>query len=246
MAITIVKLGNVKGPKGDKGDTGLQGPKGNTGATGAQGPKGERGDTGAQGPKGDTGPAGNINTSVATFTQASSLSNINSGDTGSTIFGKIKKYFADMTLSAFATIVNNATTTVANTVLDGRMGKLLMDEILALNRNWKNNTYVTDKLLPYSWCTYAGGGYIEQGRRIDVDIAFSSTRSTFVNADVAVLNGFPVPLRDSSLDVITKNSAGGIVHGVCRVGRGDSIGYINIPEYATGQNIIVKGWYYIS
>lgn len=92
----------------------------------------------------DLGPVrGDINDSVATFTQAEARENINSGETGKTIFGKIKKHFADMTLSAFATIVNNATTTVTNTVLDGRMGKILMDEILALNRNkiTEVNTY---------------------------------------------------------------------------------------------------------
>ena len=90
----------------------------------------------------DLGPVrGDINDSVATFEQASSRANINSGDTGSTIFGKIKKYFADMTLSAFATIVNNATTTAANTVLDGRMGKTLMDLITELNRNIENMTF---------------------------------------------------------------------------------------------------------
>ena len=49
---------NIKGAKGDKGDTGAQGPKGDTGDTGAQGPKGDTGDTGAQGPKGDTGDTG--------------------------------------------------------------------------------------------------------------------------------------------------------------------------------------------
>ena len=72
-------LGMVKGPKGDKGDTGSQGPKGDTGLQGPQGPKGDaftfedftteqlaslkgpKGDTGAQGlkgDKGDTGPQG--------------------------------------------------------------------------------------------------------------------------------------------------------------------------------------------
>ena len=40
---------NIKGPKGDKGDTGAQGPKGDKGDTGTQGPKGDKGDTGAQG-----------------------------------------------------------------------------------------------------------------------------------------------------------------------------------------------------
>ncbi len=52
------------GPKGDKGDPGLQGPKGDTGAQGAtgpvgpQGPKGDAGAQGPQGPKGETGPQG--------------------------------------------------------------------------------------------------------------------------------------------------------------------------------------------
>ena len=55
------------GPKGDKGDTGIQGPpgakgdKGDTGATGPPGAKGDTGNTGATGPpgaKGDTGDTG--------------------------------------------------------------------------------------------------------------------------------------------------------------------------------------------
>ena len=61
---------DFKGPKGDKGETGLTGPKGDkgdAGATGAvepKGPQGEKGETGAVGPKGaqgekgETGPAG--------------------------------------------------------------------------------------------------------------------------------------------------------------------------------------------
>ncbi|CUO13823.1 Collagen triple helix repeat (20 copies) [[Eubacterium] contortum] len=135
MATSTVDLGSVKGPKGDtgaqgpKGDTGPQGPEGAKGATGAQGPKG---DTGATGPQ---GPAGNINTSIATFTQASTRANIESGDTGSTIFGKIKKWFADLGTAAFCAVVNNATTTAANTVLDGRMGKTLQSGIDELNSN---------------------------------------------------------------------------------------------------------------
>ena len=45
---------NIKGPKGDTGETGPQGPKGDTGETGPQGPKG---DTGPQGPAGDVSHA---------------------------------------------------------------------------------------------------------------------------------------------------------------------------------------------
>ena len=52
---------DFEGPKGDKGDIGLQGPKGDkgdTGPRGPQGPKGDKGDTGPRGPQGEIGPLG--------------------------------------------------------------------------------------------------------------------------------------------------------------------------------------------
>ena len=48
-------LGSLRGPKGEKGDTGATGPKGDTGLTGPTGPKGDTGDAGPKGDKGDTG-----------------------------------------------------------------------------------------------------------------------------------------------------------------------------------------------
>lgn len=53
-----ILIGNIKGPQGEKGDTGATGLQGPQGATGEQGPQGEKGDTGATGPKGDTGATG--------------------------------------------------------------------------------------------------------------------------------------------------------------------------------------------
>ena len=53
-----VDVGNIQGPKGDKGDTGAQGPKGDKGDTGETGPQGEQGIQGEQGPKGDKGDTG--------------------------------------------------------------------------------------------------------------------------------------------------------------------------------------------
>ena len=47
-----------QGPKGDKGDQGIQGPKGDKGDQGVQGPKGDKGDQGIQGSKGDQGIQG--------------------------------------------------------------------------------------------------------------------------------------------------------------------------------------------
>ncbi len=75
---------------------------------------------------------------VQTFSRAASRANIASGEANKTLFGKISKWFADLGVSgiaAFAKIVNNGTTTVANTVLDGRFGKILLDRIVAAEKN---------------------------------------------------------------------------------------------------------------
>ena len=53
-----VNVGALKGPKGDKGNTGDTGPQGPKGDTGPQGPKGDTGAIGSQGPKGDKGADG--------------------------------------------------------------------------------------------------------------------------------------------------------------------------------------------
>lgn len=102
---------------------------------------------------------GDINDSQAIFTQASTRSNIASGETGSTIFGKIKKWFADLGAAAFCSVVNNATTTAANTVLDGRMGKTLQNGIDSLNSNLSQGGVDND----VGYSKFPDGTYIQWG-----------------------------------------------------------------------------------
>lgn len=94
---TVAKWVYACNLKGIKGDTGAKGDPGTAG------PKGEKGNTGEQGPKGDT-PTVADNMTVA-FTQASSRSNIATGEKLSVIMGKIKKFFADLTAPAFAQMI---------------------------------------------------------------------------------------------------------------------------------------------
>ena len=89
---------------------------------------------------------GDINDSQATFTQSETRTNIVSGEKGSVIFGKIKKWFADLGTAAFCTVANNATTTAANTVLDGRMGKTLQTGIDTLNNYRGGMSFSTQRL----------------------------------------------------------------------------------------------------
>lgn len=75
-----------------------------------------------------------IGNTPITFTQAADRTNLATGDTVKTAFGKITKWFADLgaaTIAAFQTVANNLTTTVAGSVLDARQGKILSDNITA-------------------------------------------------------------------------------------------------------------------
>ena len=63
------------------------------------------------------------------FEMAENRGNIESGETTSIIFGKIKKWFTDLKEAAFATIVNHCLATEPGTVLDGRVGKDLQEQI---------------------------------------------------------------------------------------------------------------------
>lgn len=79
--------------------------------------------------------SGNFSWKHPSFSQATSRENISSGEKLSVSLGKIMKFFADVISKsvAFMTVVNNGTTTAANTLLDGRMGKTLLDKYNALN-----------------------------------------------------------------------------------------------------------------
>lgn len=89
-----------------------------------------------QGPQGPQGPAGNIDDledATVTFNQASTRTNINSGDSVATLFGKIKKWFADLGTAAFQGVSNVLTQTSSGYVLDARQGKTLADRIGTLS-----------------------------------------------------------------------------------------------------------------
>ncbi|MFQ9479447.1 collagen-like protein [Waltera sp.] len=144
---TVAKWVYACNLKGIKGDTGAKGDPGTAG------PKGEKGDTGEQGPKGDT-PTVADNMTVA-FTQASSRSNIATGEKLSVIMGKIKKFFADLTAPAFAQMITTKEDLLATKVtgyvpdakavadtyteLNGKLGNygndIIMGKLLSVNDN---------------------------------------------------------------------------------------------------------------
>ncbi len=100
---------------------------------------------------------GDISGKTVKFSEAETRENINTGESTATMFGKIKKWFADLKNIAFTgnysdllnvpEIVNNRTTTKEGTVLDGRQGKAIQDEFDKLNTNISRKVTVNTNLV---------------------------------------------------------------------------------------------------
>ena len=85
---------------------------------------------------------GDASNATVTFTQATTRANIATGETTATLFGKIKKWFADMTAAAFAQVITSNTdlmaTTVAGYLPDALAVKQQFDSV---NSNFKKVAY---------------------------------------------------------------------------------------------------------
>ena len=173
-------IGNIRGPKGNKGDRGSNWKEGtaitgtsttdtafpNSGITDAMvDDQYLNTDTGnlytctvAGDPntamwvyKGNIkGPKGDVEDGVINFSESDDRENIVSGDTVSTVFGKIKKWFSDLGDAAFMNVVNGVTQSQAGqAVLDAAVGKYLEEKKLDItkiiaNRNITEPGFVMD------------------------------------------------------------------------------------------------------
>ena len=156
-------IGNIKGPQGDTGPRGNQGEKGDA-ATIRVGSvtTTQYGQTARVTNSGTThdavfdfvipqGRPGEQTTRIDNLlldalTEPSTQFPVPAvGDNGSTLFGKISKWFSDMaalvaTKFNASNVVNNLTTTSSGYALDARQGKALNDEISAMGQE------VTDRI----------------------------------------------------------------------------------------------------
>lgn len=92
---------------------------------GPQGEKGEQGERGLQGPIGPVGPTGSVDMDTPIeFMEAETLANIESGESVSTIFGKLKKIVGSLLFGAGSTLLGNNLTAARALVSDvnGKVG----------------------------------------------------------------------------------------------------------------------------
>lgn len=145
------------------------------------------------------------NLSVA-FTQASTRANIATDEKTSTIMGKIKKWFADMTAAAFAQIITSNTdlmaTTVAGYLPDALAVKLQFDSV-----NSKLMSFGTGTINLFSVQNYVtpADGFV---------IIYANPKTSAVESIlVDVTGGYNISIRCTAFDGISATTMGVVKKG---------------------------------
>lgn len=117
------------------------------------------------------GFSGDIGDSEIAFTEAENRENINTGESVKTVFGKIKKFFADLTAPAFAQMITSKDDLLA-TKATGYVpdAKAVADTYTELNGKLTNafvNSSTNIKIAYYTWLGHVVGGTTTDLGRFD-------------------------------------------------------------------------------
>lgn len=113
--------------------------------------------------KGDTGSVENVDSVPITFEEAEERENVETGDTITTVFGKVKKWFSSLKQAAFYDVVNNVLQTdPGQKVLDAAVGKYLDEKKfdisrLVANRNITEPGFAMDGKTLVDWLNELNG-----------------------------------------------------------------------------------------
>ena len=137
---------------------------------------------------------------IPIFGEAENRENIENGDKSSVLWGKVKKWFADLKAAAFAGIANNCTTTEAGSVLDARQGKVLQEEVDAINSN-----------LAVPEGAYVFGGYVKKNTDYGCSVYIPFHRADLYNFTLSSLSFYGY-ISYSGTPTITKTATGIIIN----------------------------------
>lgn len=178
------------------------------------------------------------------FTEARTRENVTNGDKVPVLWGKVKKWFADLGTAAFCKVVNNLTTAAEGGVLDARQGKELNDALTKLNKLMGNtdisgigNGTVTGALLTLNSkkALEINSAYVDQSN-IERKLQFSGiTRRRTVVALLLISSQLeaaqPICISFSDTDVSTAQA---YVSSNAIGATGGKNGTITIPSFAGG------------
>lgn len=189
------------------------------------------------------------NTTVA-FTVATTRSNINTGEKLSVVFGKIKKWFADLKGHAFKDTVNNLTTTATGSALDATQGKVLNDAIVKNARDistLNSNLSVIGELYQF---TLGGSkkGFVKGENKLTVHTELPAGRYLFTLNGVHESNAGEYGIYDVVFNPDDKNTRiynGGIGTSLMSLSCAHDVSAncdINLLLYATNKYTTHSTW----
>lgn len=117
------------------------------------------------------GFSGDIGDSEIAFTEAENRENINTGESVKTVFGKIKKFFADLTAPAFAQMITSKddllATKATGYVPDAKAVADAVTDVTGKLTNAFVNSSTNIKIAYYTWAGHVVGGTTTDLGRFD-------------------------------------------------------------------------------
>ena len=173
-----------------------------------------------------------------TFVEATKRENITNGEKVPILWGKVKKWFADLGTAAFCKVVNNLTTAVDGGVLDARQGKALNDALASLNKLMGNtdisgigNGTVTGALL-----TLNSKELLEVGGVIKNDFDDYRTPGAYICVDFYNVKNAPSSNHDSCFMLVFNSYKSWTIQIVFSTFRYDGIYFRRIYETTTFES----------
>ena len=174
---------------------------------------------------------------TVTFTQASSRSNISTGEPLATMFGKIKKWFADLGTAAFKTLVTSWSNTTSNDNVPSE--KLVKESIDAISTGRTTDAEVVAEALNEL------DARVQSLEDYDRSLLGNSTADS-INTQVLKIGGDEVNPGEATPQAVGSSASVGSSTNFSRedhkhnivVGTGDNDGQVKVA----GQNATVKGF----
>ena len=135
-----------------------------------------------------------ISESEILFSESQSKENINSGETISVLFGKVKKWFASLKSAAFKDVKNDLETTTDGYVLDARVGKTISNKFKEIENNLGSK--VSGGLLEINFIA---------GNSTDINYTYDISDTSFTRENCTTLS---ILVQDSSfqwVDAVSTN-----------------------------------------
>lgn len=164
--------------------------------------------------------------STVSFSQSSERTNIEATDNVKGIFGKIKKWFADLKPHAFSNPTNNLLATVAGTPLDAVQGKVLNDAL-----NYKCDLFNDGRIL-------TGGIWGDSTSPNLSKLGISSSNTLVEVVDKLKVNGVSIiAIITNSNNSTFNNDLPAQTGGIITITMAESAarGYIEFTNFRTGD-----------